>query len=231
MKLKISPSQLEQWRLCYLGKYGKTDADFIHYLTSQFEKTDAMSLGSAFHEVLENGPEKYVQPDGWLKVFERDLGKFWYFNPECGQAAIEFRKQYANMFHEVKGQLSWSAGGYEIVSNMKVDGIHGVYIHEMKTSKSKRGTADQDYFDSMQWRMYLLKFPEIKSVIYTKFLFDDVEGKLNYISFRGIEQFEMVRNENMYAEIQDWACEMISYLSNNNLLDLIKYNETAANSN
>lgn len=58
--LKLSASIIEQYRLVREGKYNLSTKDLVDYFTKAYVKSEAASRGSAYHQILEHGPERFL---------------------------------------------------------------------------------------------------------------------------------------------------------------------------
>jgi hypothetical protein len=151
------------------------------YITQPRVDSEAMSRGRAYHLLLEHGPERYAfrpimmsgsgldvatEPQVY-RVPEPEMKKVWEFRPAAVAPIIALREKYKGMVHEVWSHWETEIQGVQIRMNMRFDAIDGLDYHEFKTTGSQPNYLK--YFDSIQWRCYLLPFPEIQAVNYTVF--------------------------------------------------------------
>jgi hypothetical protein len=172
--LSISPSLLEEYRLTLLGMWDKNGDTLDTYITQPRVDSEAMSRGRAYHLLLEHGPERHettvVSQRGERKiysVYEPEMAKNWIFEAEAVAPIFAIRAKYLNAVHEVWAHWETEIQGVQIRMNMRFDAIDGLDYHEFKTTGSQPNYLK--YFDSIQWRCYLLPFPEIQAVNYTVF--------------------------------------------------------------
>jgi hypothetical protein len=173
--LSISPSLLEEYRLTLLGMWDKNGDTLEAYITQPRVDSEAMSRGRAYHLLLEHGPERYAywtgkdysKPPEFYGIVEPEMNKAWEFSPAAVAPIIALREKYKGMVHEVWAHWETEIQGTQIRMNMRFDAIDGLDYHEFKTTGSQPNYLK--YFDSIQWRCYLLPFPEIQSVNYTVF--------------------------------------------------------------
>ena len=223
MQLRISPSTLENFRVCRLGLYNKTDADFIADLTKQFKKTEAMSLGSAFHAIIEHGDifkpsEKF--PGGQI-VFENELGINWLFKKPAVLRALIYRKENAPLIHEISGQLLSKIDQYEVVSNLRIDGAQGLLLHEVKTTSSTYPIDRERFYDSVQWRMYCL-VTVAPAVKYTIFQVERSKESERIIEDMKPDSFTFFAEVRDRSYVDNWLRELINFLEKRDLLHLVE---------
>jgi len=176
LAVNISPSLLEQYRICYQGLYNKSDKDVVDYIRDDFVITPIIAEGTAFHQILEDGPEPYrigglrdgAEPT--YQVFSPELRQWFYFTSQEVAPLLEYRAQYPDMVYECKTKLWWqNVAGYNIHMSMKIDGLHGLDLHEQKTTQSRYKPTTAKYKQSMQWRCYLAALPESSRILYNVF--------------------------------------------------------------
>lgn len=159
---------LDQYRKVFYGLYGSTGDDLRDYLVGEYVTSDAASRGTAYHEMIENSPDPYLDlSTDFYKVYEKDLKKDWLFHPQAVEPIYEYLKKYPGLIFETWVSHKLQIDGHEVLMRMKIDGLNGLNIHETKTTKRKPKSTD--YFDTLQWRCYLLALPESPSVTYNVF--------------------------------------------------------------
>lgn len=210
-RLSISPSLLDSYRVTMAGLYGKTGDDLANDIIGIRQPNEAMSRGTAYHAMLEHGPEKFAVP--YMKtvdeegleysVPEPEFGKVWTFSPEAVAPIFTIRSQYATMIHELKATYKTEIKGYEVVMNMRYDGLFGTVVNEFKTKA--RAPEYLEYFDALQWRCYLLAFDELTAVDYTIFELNQSNTKCN------VHKFSMFRDDSL-ALVQSNLSGFISWL-------------------
>ena len=214
MRIKISPSLLEQFRLWRAEKFNITADRIRDQILGEFKWNDAMSRGAAYHELLEHGGEPYekhltstqgslsfgdyASPDFNVEyhVHEREMNKTWKFSQEAAQPALDLHGSYRTMTHEVWSELELEVNGYSIFMRTKMDGIDGLRLHEFKTTGSAKKALD--YYESIQWKVYLAAQPELVDVTYHIFQLNKPNTKCKYYSFtfpREQGLIETIRNE------------------------------------
>jgi hypothetical protein len=185
-KISISPSLLDYYRVTQAGLFGKTGDDLANDIIGKREPNEAMSRGTAYHRLIEEGGEKFlvqdaiinpfdggeIKEDIWYKVWEPEFGTHWGFKAEAAAPALQIRSTYPNMLHEMKARHTLKLRGFEVEMRMRLDGVDGITVHEFKTKN--RAPAMMEYYNALQWRCYLLPFPEIQAVKYTIFHLNDM---------------------------------------------------------
>lgn len=167
--VKISPSLLEEYRICYQGLYNKTDKDVVDYIRGDFVRTPIVAEGTAYHEILEHGPEPYRHGDGY-RVYNADLKMWFTFTEQEVEPLLQYRNRYPGMVHECRAKMWWrNVAGYNVYMAMKIDGLFGIDPHEQKTTQSKYKPTTAKFQPSMQWRCYLAALPEADRIIYNVF--------------------------------------------------------------
>lgn len=219
-RVSISPSLLENWRW-HRDSDRDDDTPFLERLGG-FVETEAMQLGTAFHSIIEHGLGAGEYDGQWFCV------DGWQFAPEAVELALAYREAYPNIIHEVRGYLrtrvATSQGEYDVRSSLRVDGIDGLTIHEVKTTASTYPVSIEDYLPSVQWQMYLLAFPHAQRVIYTKFQLTRKRIKAeatNKITKAEAHQFEFVRDSSMESTVSSTMSEFLDFLERRDLLHLL----------
>ena len=220
-KLNIEYPDLHHW------VDNQTEGDLANDIMGIRQPNEAMSRGTAYHMMLEHGPEGYkhsvkkiVQDRkanvevGYLETYEimeweyrvnePELGKVWIFSPEAVGPIYALRSQYAAMIHELKAQYTTEVSGYEVVMNLRFDGLYGTVVNEFKT----KGRAPEflEYFDALQWRCYLLAFKELTAVDYTVFELNTNNTKCTP------HRFSFARHENHEAVVRGHLSGFIAWL-------------------
>lgn len=229
-KISISPSILDSYRVTYQGLYNKTWAQFEQDIIGPRVANEAMSRGTAYHRLIEEGPEKFnrviigntkkdadgnIYPIFGYEVFEKDLNCTWTFSEDAAAPALAIRSKYPEMLHEVKVQYGFSVRGYEIEMRMKFDGLDFAQLHEFKTASRQKTYTD--YFDALQWRCYLLPYPEIDSVNYTVFQLNEKNTTCN------VQEFKMIREENNEDKVKLWVNGLLYWLeSRPHIMDFLE---------
>lgn len=214
---KISPSILEQFRLLYIGAYNKDVNSFKEYILGQFVANEASSRGTAYHEMLENGPDKYIfeVQKGKVKtreyhVFEKELGVTWKFSSYAVQPIFDIRSQFDLIF-ETWMDYTVTIEGKKILMRMRFDGMDGLTLHEFKTTKNAPKAYSSDelgYLDSIQHKCYMAAAPELRSVYYHIFQLNAKNTNCKY------ERYYKTRNGDEEKEVYNWLRLLIAWIEN-----------------
>jgi hypothetical protein len=204
MRVQLSPSLLNEYRVVYQGLYNKTSQDLVDYMVGDFEITDAVSRGKAYHKLLEYGPEQYLQEDGKYHIYERSLDKTWIFTEEAARPAIDLYLANPGLIHEVWTDYDLYLDGFEIKIRQRVDAIDGLIINEFKTTSRKPKYLD--YRDSLQWRCNLLALPQAHKVKYTIF---QIGARNNWT--RPVT-YSFGRDSDIYTELRTYVQGFLSWV-------------------
>jgi hypothetical protein len=223
-RLKISPSVLEAFRKGRL--FDRSDAELVEQLTGEFKGNEATSLGSAFHSIIEHGDTvgnwELGTPHGAiLHVYEPELSALWAFTYEAVEAAWRFRSAYPAMAHEVRGELETECRGHVIHSPLRVDGVHGARIHEVKTTCSNFTPSWEVFERSAQWRIYLLAFPQAQKVVYTVFQLKRDRKDERLVHFKECHQFAYTRENGMAEYVAREMYELVCFAEARGLISAI----------
>lgn len=183
--LSVSPSivaSYEYWRSMEPGDSWPNEDDIqekLDELVAQikgepFETTDAILLGRAWHEALDRIGGAQMSD----RTFEVDGYTF-----DTDSLRVVTDKQPADLIRELRGELHLPEIG--VVMKLRVDGIRGTEIHEIKTTS--RIDLDK-YMHSLQWRCYLLAFKAMVVVYHLCKLREDRKTGIyslgEYVPFR-----------------------------------------------
>ncbi len=208
--LKISPTLLEQYRICRVGLFDKTMQDFDKYVRKEIEYSNEMSFGRAFQLVIENGAEQYKDIAGLYNI------EGLYLTHNDIKAAIEYRAVYPNLIYEVPFYTEIEINGYKVKISGRMDGINGIVVHENKTTAYYRGV--DGYEESYQWMMYLL-YSESPVLQYNIFEVNQKKSGKNVKRY----SFKLYPFLGMQDKIENAISDMIIYLQENELINRIKW--------
>lgn len=193
--ISISPSMLDTYRRATNGQYIESGDQLEQEIIGPRVTNEAMSRGTAFHLLIENGPRAYVdQAAKLLKVPEPELGVTWEFDYSIGVAVKELLDKTKGIQHEVKDLIKFDLAGVQVFMPLRVDGL---LLDEVKEFKTKGSTPNyMDYFDSLQWRCYLVAFPDCQTVGYHVYHL----GKNN--NLLGVYGYQMRRYETVKEDVE-----------------------------
>lgn len=231
--LSISPSKLEQFR-----KYEDeamngfiTEEKVIESIKTKQLPSDALKLGLAYHKILEEGHEKFqtiYRGEQFYKVTGNRIGSLGFSHPQI-LPAVRLRHRLQNATFEVGLETEVDLGKYKVKSLQRVDALLGLQIHEFKTTSSKYVPRYSDFYDSIQWRFYLLSLPDAQSVNYTIFHFRNPGSpakRKQYFpgEFRTVtdHSFKFDREEQNENVIMDCLDRFVHFCERNDLIEYLK---------
>jgi hypothetical protein len=118
--------------------------------------------------------------------------------------------------------MTTSVKGYEVISNMRIDGFNPfpTRLHDFKTTSKARGwVQEDDYYNSVQWRMYLMRCEDVEVFQYDIFHFQH----MNPEAVRPMEyyNFQFFKETDMERVVGDLMYGFIGFCEQYNLLDFI----------
>lgn len=225
--LKISPSQLEEYRNLKVGNYepwGKTQDDFVAGLTRGFEESAATSRGHAVHAILEgksasqiitgttfaddeNGLCGKVPTEWHYKIYEPNFNADWLFSDAAYQVIVSNRTPDAAF--EVWGFWEGEVSNTNVRMNMRFDALQPCLLHDFKTTGSKK--YYRDYLESIQWRCYLMALPEVQTVHYHIFQMPKEAEPNKLIGWCRHEPFTFVRERDNEQRVMVLLEDLIAW--------------------
>ena len=224
--LKISPSTLGEFQSLLNGDYelwGKSQDDFIKGLSEGFQESAATSRGSAVHRILEGEdatediaddrdipvPNKYgiERPDLIYSIAEPNLGVTWKFGEQAYKEIIS-RRLHGDVAYETWGRWERQVNGVNVLMNMRYDAVEPCILHDFKTTGKPK--KYRDYFDSIQWRCYLMSMPEVNEVNYHIFQLphDNPNAVLDWVKY---EKFTYCREADNDQKVVNLLHELIAW--------------------
>jgi len=221
--LRISPSKIGSYAL-YLSQDWMTDERFQEGLTGKFEGNEATSLGTALHHMFENCSEQRLSktPFGI-----NEQGEKVFFSADYLPHLEAYHE--IDPIHEMWGRKTIEIGGDSIEINTRCDGIKGLDLFEIKTTKS---TISYDsYADSTQWKFYMWIY-ESEAVTYMVYVpRKSKEGP--YMELMNHAYFTIPRPMDFESvvskDILPLIAGFIGYCENNNLMSYITQEKRNAN--
>jgi len=208
--VKLSPSILNEFMQFKGGSYekwGKTQEDFRQYVLGEYSPNPATSRGTAVHEILEG--IGHVYNEGEMVVYEKGLDTIWRFNPTTYNHIQNYGKRYAHAAHEVADTIRIELAGATVYMNMRFDCLDGLELNEFKTSSKPKKYAD--YYDSLQWRCYMMALPDVQKVNYHVFQMPEaIPG--NIIADVKTYSFTYPREANNDATVLTWLNELTAWV-------------------
>jgi hypothetical protein len=227
-KIKISPSALENFRSFKEEKfegteYQMTAEKLIASIKGERKYAIALTKGKALHTLLEHGTEGYLLENGGCSVTTED-NEVVEFGKYTRRVVDRYRELNPDMIHEIPLHLTMNVSGYEVRSNMRLDGLNPYLdvpkIHDHKTSSKAWGqVTEYQYYDSVQWRMYLMACTDVDIFQYDIFHFQDNNPQAT----REIEyyNFQFNREIDMEQVVGDWMMGYIKFCEQHSLIQFI----------
>lgn len=201
--LKISPSLLEQYRICATGMYRKTLHDFVEGLDTPWVQTEAAARGEAYHKLLEHGGDQFKELNAQCQYQYRvpdTSGNFpdWIFSENQAAPALFTHDNNPEKQHEVWGKMRFSLDQCEVIMHLRMDALDPRAIWDYKTTG--RIPEEKTYLDSLQWPIYMRAQPDRELFRYRIFrLYDN-----------GCEQTDYLFEKNVRRE--EYAIEVLEHL-------------------
>ena len=219
--IKVSPSILNEFAQFKGGSYekwGKTQEDFRQYVLGEYSPNPATSRGTAVHSILEGKPGYMVpilignhslQAHETYCVKEKEMGIIWQFTQKAHDTILDYGKRYAHAAHEIPDTIRIELAGATVYMNMRLDCLDGLELHEFKTSSKPKKYAD--YYDSLQWRCYMMALPDVQKVNYHVFQMPEaIPG--NIIADVKTYSFTYPREANNDATVLTWLNELTAWV-------------------
>lgn len=194
-KVIISPSVLETYRK-FKDNWANgfiTQESVITAIKGETEWSNEMNFGSAIHAIIEHGAEKfYNSNDSKYHIKQDDMPGSIVLTAEEIKPIVEYKNKYTLMRHEFRAKHKIMLSNYEVLLTMRIDGIHGLNIHEHKTAT--RPPDYTNFFQSVQWKCYYLA-TQCSQIIYNVFYWVEKDDKkiitpyqYTFLPYVGIEQ-------------------------------------------
>lgn len=226
--LSITPSKLEVFRKYIHEEYNGwfTEEKVIEQIMGTQKSSFKANLGTAIHEILEKGYERYFDGKTGLysvKVRVKDQpDEVFEFKPLELTTVMEYVNTHKSAIHEVPLEMNLEVNGHEVLIRMKIDQIMGVSVTDHKTSDKE--PKHDDFEASLQWRIYLLA-TQAKFFTYNHFQYRwSQRGKKGDLSIIRRE-FPLYPYEKMLNEVKGWIQHFIIFCEKHDLMDYIQYKE------
>lgn len=222
--LSISPSKLETFRKYYTEAMNGfiTEEKVIDSITGRTPWSDKMVDGTAFHKMIEFGPDRYRNGDKYyVPVSDEVAGhEDIVFEERHAKVARDYRSTIPGAVFEVNYAHKFDFQGYKIVMNMKMDAMWGMEVHDQKTT-DKDPKVDS-YEESLQWKIYLIA-TFAKKFQYNIFRFHRKNDILEDIE---LTSFYLVPRPSMNNEILETLDLFIRFCKAKNLMSYLIKKQT-----
>jgi hypothetical protein len=176
--MRVAVTLLDEYRRFVNFDY-ISESEMIAKIKGAFTPSRPMELGTAFHAIIEDPQEHYIEGYG-MYVAPNGIE----FGPEVIEGALPYITP-GGVF-EVKATKDYHVNGELVTVVAKADKLVNAEVEEQKTRWS---AWDIDsYLDSYQWRWYLEIFEAVK-VKYNVFRLSETDR--NGIVLHGVEQFSL----------------------------------------
>ncbi len=217
--IQVRQSTVESFRRVRDGAYGSSETQLVAYIHAgeTSEPNRKMQCGTAWHSVLQNGPGHWCG-DNWFECngfrFHKDAVA--YAGHTIGPGLLE-----------VPGSIRFRTAGEDVLLTGTCDHLHGRVIQDHKT-KLDEGTPQLDtepYFDSFQWRIYML-IHDATCFRYNLWGFKDKgTGEVDLVDYLSCKMWAYPR---MKADVVELVEQFVEWARPNGLLQFLKPKETRA---
>lgn len=157
MRYRISVSKIDQLRSYMDEEYNTTQQDVIDYLKGTKAFTPAMTLGTAFHSLVEMNHRdvEICEDPKHGTIFKVKVPELQYpmtFTAGQAKPAVEFAAAHRGAIYETPVEKEVHISGVDVLITGRVDMIEGRSGRDIKTGKYNLD-VDQRYRSS-QWRFY-----------------------------------------------------------------------------
>lgn len=213
--LQLSPTNVEKYRHLILeanpDDIEACEKKFINEIIYGIKPTDKMTKGSALHSILEN-PEKYTIMDN-RKIYCYECNKIKFTTDIINECLKYVNREFP---FEVWTSKEYDIGNEIIRIRGRVDQLEGLEINEHKTCWGSFNY--EQYFYSMQWRLYI-DMLEAEKINYKVFrLYDGAKG----INYKGCYIFSFDKYKYLESYIKKVLSSFVDWI---NVKDLRKYFE------
>lgn len=188
--MRISATELDQWQSYVDGVIDLPE--LVSRLTpDQFEESEAMFFGTAFHEFLENVPTGEV-----CEEFTSQGITFRVPN----EIAVQLPQ-----VREAKTEKEYLIDREPVTLVSKCDLIHGVEVGDHKLTEK---FDSERYMDSWQWRAYLTLFPADE---FTYNVFVCERGTME-CEIKALHQLKLYRYEGMERDVEETLKDLVRFI-------------------
>lgn len=166
-----------------------TAEDLASRLRREAPANESMLIGTAWHSVLEDPPEKieFIEKNGYN------------FQIDC-DAEISLPQ-----IKEIRADKQYDIDGYKVSLSGGCDGITGntVYDHKLTFKPNP-----ENYFDSYQWRAYLDIFEADKFIYYPYHAKQDDDGLIRIVD---VSEMPLYRYPDMETDLKTGIRNLLSF--------------------
>lgn len=228
--LSFSPSKLEVFRKFFDEEYNGwfTKEKVIEQIKGEQKTSFAANRGTAIHEIIEHGYEKYFNTETGkyhVTVENRDGSEpdIFIFSAEDLKPVMEYHDTHKRAINEIPLELSLKVGIKNVIMRMRLDQMLGKAVIDHKTS-DKEPKLDE-FERSVQWKLYLMA-TGANMFIYNYFQIKEPKrgpNKGRVIITR--KEWTFYRYPKMEDDIIGWCNRFMNFCEIEELNDFIKYYE------
>jgi hypothetical protein len=225
---RVTATMLEAFRRYKDNEYMSFD-DMVAAIKGTTEVNDAMLLGTAVHEVLENYTGYQEQPDGSTSLVSNPLNDSsphlvhmstlgLGHNIDMASIAEHHKWLDSGWLREVETAKGLDISGEILHLKCKADAVAGTTVVDHKvTTKPINDAMIQRYQDSMQWRAYLFAFGA------SQFMYNilQMENNDGVWFVKANEQAYMSDYPTMGLDVVDMVHELYEFTKKHKLTDYL----------
>lgn len=228
---RVSVTTLEKFRRMRdeVSSYD-TEQAFIESIKTPFLGNEYTVIGSAFHHIVETGELSNIGIDNnfCYQVSTEDGGSRnmdVFLAPEHSQMAIDYRNSLFEPAHEIPVGAEFTDMPFPIYVSGRIDIVlGGTDIADLKTSYSSK--KYEDYYDSYQWRLYLM-LADADRFMYDVFEFKDYKRDKHGADVRGLMLVQTPTIECLRYPDMEQSCRMLirdfcEFILSRGLMDYLK---------
>lgn len=199
-----------------------TEQSVIDGISGTFKGNEYTYVGTAFHKLVEGDYTNIEKIEGGRSI-TIDEGYAVLMDVDQCRVARDYADSMPLAFHELREYKVFNVNGEEICITGCADIINGLRINDIKTKYSY--INEQDYLDSLQWRMYLQLF-DADIFTFDLFLFDGYKKDKNGLDVRGLpiirhDPIECMRYKEMEADNARLIGEFLQWARFRGVYDLL----------
>jgi len=210
-QVRISATQLDGWR--YFLSSDLPEDEYIEQLRGKREATPAMRRGTAFHRLMEFAAARREGSDAMfddVRVMPGGRPRITVDNDRYTfrlQDGVELQTWDGET--EVRGKRAIPE--LDIVLTGRADVVGEGYIVDYKTQE--RALDIERYYESLQWRVYLLLFEGIDRFIYQWYRVKQAESDTNdySVTITDAQHFDQYRYGGLAGDVLSVAHEFAEW--------------------
>lgn len=221
---RISVTTLETYRKFLYGTSDfATEESVINAVKGIFTgREEYVSIGTAFHEIVEKGMDTVVKDGDLFKVQVKN--NIVTFNEKQVKIALAYKDKFSPATHEMPLSKVYTTEHMDILVEARCDMIFGMYVRDIKTKYSKIDYFD--YADSAQWKFYL-ELTGLNTFYFDMFEFKGYKPDKQGFDVSEIElipaySIECIRYDKMERDNQGLVEDFVSFCKTRDLIQYLK---------